>query len=110
MTNLDTLYNETLIGMANGKTSEAAFDELIGKGVPETNARMMVDQAARVKSAAFRQAGLKAAGRGAVFVAIGVAITAGTYSLGGSTFLVAWGPVIFGGWQMLKGLYQAATA
>ena len=107
---MQELYDETLIGLAKGKNTAAALSDLMNKGVPEAQARMIVAEAAKVKSEAFRKAGLQAAGQGAIYVAVGLAITIGTFALDMPIFFVAWGPVIFGGWQMLKGLYQAATA
>ncbi len=104
---LQALYNEALIGLAQGKSELDMIATLTFKGVPETNARMMVAEALKEKRAAFRKAGGEAALKGFGLVALGVLITVGTASMGGSVFIVAWGPVIFGGWMMLKGLFQA---
>ncbi len=104
---LQALYNEALIGLANGKSEKAVVAELIEKGVPEINARMLAADALRVKRSAFRKAGLQAAIVGAGYVILGIAITAFTASLHAPIFIVAFGPVIFGGLQMIKGLFRA---
>jgi hypothetical protein len=45
---------------------------------------------------------------GAIWCVGGIAVTALTYQMasGGGTFFVAWGAVLFGGIQCLKGLGQ----
>jgi len=61
----------------------------------------------------------KAVGRknmwvGGLWCVGGAVVTVGTYSFaasgGGGTYFVAWGAVLFGGYQFLKGLYQFMTA
>lgn len=106
---LQALYNEALIGLAQGKSEMDMIAALTFKGVPEVNAKMMVAAALREKRAAFRKAGGEAALKGFGLVALGVLITVGTASMGASIFVVAWGPVIFGGWMMLKGLFRVVV-
>ncbi len=103
---MDSLYNETLIALANGKSTKSVMDDLISKGMPEPGARALVDEASKVKKAAFRKAGAQAAAKGALYVVIGVAVTAGTFAMGLPIFFIAWGPVIFGGITMFKGLFR----
>jgi hypothetical protein len=102
----ESLYDETLMALAKGKSTKSAMTDLIGKGLPELNARMLVEEADKVKRAAFRKAGAEAAAKGALYVVIGIAVTAGTYAMGLPIFFIAWGPVIFGGITMIKGLYR----
>ncbi len=102
----ESLYNETLIALANGKSTKSAMDALIGKGMPEAGARALVEEAGKVKRAAFRKAGAQAAAKGAMYVVIGIAVTAGTFAMGLPIFFIAWGPVIFGGITMFKGLFR----
>jgi hypothetical protein len=104
---LQALYNETLMSLAKGQPIHKAVADLIGKGVPETNARMIVQEAERQKHAIFRQEGLKAAGKGAIWFAVGLAVTVISANAGGSTYLVFWGPMVFGGWMVIKGLFRA---
>ena len=104
---LQALYNEALMGLAQGKSEMDMVAALTFKGVPEVNAKMMVAAAHQEKRAAIRKAGLEAAMKGFGLLALGVLITAGTASMKGSFFIVAWGPMIFGGWMMLKGLFRA---
>lgn len=105
---LQGLYDETLTALAQGTPVHKEVDQLTAKGLPAESARVLADEANRIKKAAFRKAGLQAAATGACYVAAGLIITGVTYSLELPIFLVAWGPVVFGGWQTLKGLYRAA--
>ena len=46
---------------------------------------------------------------GALWCIGGLVVTAATYSSAassGGSYIVAWGPVLFGGWQFLKGFFQ----
>ena len=50
---------------------------------------------------------LRSMGVGALLCVAGIVITSVTYSnasQSGGTYLIMWGPVVFGGWQFLKGL------
>ena len=51
--------------------------------------------------------------KGALMVAVGLAITGGTYyfagTRGGGTYLVAWGPVVFGVITIIRGLVGARS-
>jgi hypothetical protein len=50
---------------------------------------------------------------GALWCIGGIIVTAATYSHAsseGGGYVVAWGAIIFGAWQFLKGLYQSITA
>ena len=58
------------------------------------------------------QHGLRNMAIGAVVCVVGIVITAATYSAassGGGHYVVAWGAIIFGAFQFLKGLFQLAT-
>jgi hypothetical protein len=55
--------------------------------------------------------GLRNMGIGAAICIVGIVITAATYSAAsrGGHYVVAWGAIVFGGFQFLKGLFQVAT-
>ena len=46
-----------------------------------------------------------------LLLVVGIAITVGTYLMAapGGVFVLAWGPIVFGGIQFLRGVFQAAT-
>ncbi len=68
-----------------------------------------MDEALRTKRSVFRRAGLQAMLKGAAFVALGVVITALTFSLHLPIFIVATGPILFGTVTFFKGMKQAIT-
>ena len=60
-----------------------------------------------------KDAALKGMGVGAIWLIVGVAVTAGTYSAvsdSGGSYLVMWGPMGYGAWRILKGLFQYFAA
>jgi len=50
--------------------------------------------------------------RGGLWCVVGIAVTAGTYSLAspGGTYFVTWGAIVFGGIQFFQGMYQFLSA
>jgi hypothetical protein len=46
---------------------------------------------------------------GLAAIAIGIAITGGTYAAAGpgETYYIVWGPVVYGGWLVLSGLFSS---
>jgi hypothetical protein len=59
------------------------------------------------------EAALRTVGFGAIWLIVGVAVSAGTYSAAsdsGGTYFVMWGPMAYGAWRILKGLVQLIGA
>ena len=106
---LPTLYNETLIALAYGKKVADVLKDLRSQGLPEPQAQQLINEAQREKEATFRKAGVQAIFKGVGLVALGIIITAFTYSLNLPIFLVAFGPVIGGATMFFKGMRQAIT-
>ena len=52
----------------------------------------------------------KYAMRGGLWFAAGGAITAATYAFSQGTYLIAWGPLLFGGFQLVRGLVRYLTS
>lgn len=57
------------------------------------------------------QHGLRNMAIGGIICLLGVLVTAATYGAasGGGHYVVAWGAIVFGAFQFLKGLFQLAT-
>jgi hypothetical protein len=89
--------------------------ELQAAGVDSTTASHIVTrvgEAITIMREAYRKAGMKAAGIGAAWCVGGILFTAITYSIasggrGGGTYFVAWGAVLFGAVQAIRGLIVA---
>jgi hypothetical protein len=57
--------------------------------------------------------GLRNMAIGGVICLVGILVTAATYgaaSHGGGHYIVAWGAIVFGGLQFLRGLFELATS
>jgi hypothetical protein len=85
-------------------------DEAGNEGFIDGETQIRVDEEAEPAS---KESGQKNMLVGALWCIGGIVVTAVTYSnasTSGGTYFVAWGPVLFGGIQFLKGLFQVATA
>jgi uncharacterized protein YjeT (DUF2065 family) len=99
--------------MAQGSSAATVERELIQKGLDPQSARTVIGELSKVKSQALRSSGLKNMGIGALFCIGGIVATVVTYAMAsesGGTYIIAYGPAIFGGIQFFRGLYQVATA
>jgi hypothetical protein len=90
--------------------------ELQATGIDSATASNIVarvGEAITIMRGAYRKAGLKVAGIGAAWCVLGILVTAITFSIasggrGGGTYFVAWGAVLFGMIQVIRGLIAAA--
>lgn len=101
--------------MKNGMSDYQVEKALVDKGLNEADARAVVRNLGKARSSVNRDAALKNMGVGALICIVGIVITAATYSAaanspGGGRYVVAWGAVIFGGIQFLRGLFQLMTS
>lgn len=99
--------------MNGGATADQIEDLLVEKkGLDRDSAASVVDDLLEMRSEALRRAGNQRMLRGAVVCILGIGVTVATYSLAanGGTYMVAWGAMIFGAVDFIRGLVQAATA
>ena len=91
------------------KTSEETKQALVEQGLKPEDAEIVVSNLqAQIKQAKDEVAN-KNMLYGALWCGGGLLVTALTYSAAsenGGSYVVAWGAVIFGAWQLLKGLWQ----
>ena len=94
-----------------GKSKDKIRTELMAMGLNEETASMVIDKVFRMRKQAHREAGARNAMVGAAWCVGGIAVTALSYQLasGGGFFICAWGAILFGGIQFIKGLGQLAT-
>jgi hypothetical protein len=81
-------------------TKRSAYDEALAVAA-QNNVAGAADEAA----AAFRYAR-----RGGFWFAGGALVTALTYAFSEGTYFLAWGPLLFGGFQLVRGLLRYITA
>jgi len=87
---------------------DAAFATLVD---PEKRAAYDADLVTRMNERAAEASdesddAFKYAMRGGLWFAAGGVITAATYAFSDGTYLIAWGPLLFGGFQLVRGLFR----
>jgi hypothetical protein len=80
-------------------TKRSAYDEALAAAAHDD-----VADAAQEADAAFRSAR-----RGGLWFAGGALVTALTYAFSQGTYFLAWGPLLFGGFQLVRGLIRYVT-
>jgi len=103
------IYLQAFRMLKQGKLRNDICAELQRGGVDAAAAANIVegvDSLMSVVHAAYRKAGLKIAGTGALLVVGGILVTAITYGMaqGGGTYVIAWGAVLFGFIALIRGL------
>lgn len=97
--------------LANERKSKDKIEtELVAMGLNKETASMVIENVFRSRKKAHREAAARNIMIGAAWCVGGIAVTALTYQLasGGGVFVVAWGAILFGGIQFIKGLGQLA--
>lgn len=91
-----------------GYTGRQIRGFLAEKGLSEESAALIVANVAAARHVARRKAGERNMAIGALWLVIGIVVSAATYDAAGEgvTYLVAWGAILFGGIQFLRGLAQ----
>ena len=107
------IYIQAFRMLKHGKLRDDICAELQKAGVDAATAANIVatvDNFMTAMRAAYRKAGLKTAGTGALLVIGGILVTAITYGMaqGGGTYVVAWGAVFFGLIAVIRGLVTCA--
>ncbi len=98
--------------LSRGLSPNAVRRELAERGVSEAEASRVVETLAPTAKTASRTSGrsggLKNMLIGGIVCFIGLAVTVGSYVAAepGGVFLLAYGPIIFGGIQFLRGFFQ----
>lgn len=93
------------------KTDVEVKQILVEQGLREEDAKIVISNL----QAQMKEAKSKAADKNMLYGALwcigGLLVTFLTYSAasGGGHYIVAWGAVVWGGWQFLKGVYQKIT-
>jgi hypothetical protein len=93
--------------LAVGISNQEIINKLKEKGLDDASASAVVTNVLKMRDQAARQSALKQIAIGAAICLVGMIITVGTYSAaspGGGRFVLAWGAIIFGGFQFIRGL------
>lgn len=115
---MSVAHQQALKLLEDGLSPAQVEDELIAQGTHPTQARAVVDSlgdyaAAQAEAQAVSDGG-SGAGQGdllvgGLFLVGGLVLTAVTYAAasGGGTYLLAWGPMLFGLLRIMRGLARA---
>ena len=111
-TNNVTLSQSIAAAIGGGKSRKEIVKTLINSGLNPQDADSLVQYAASTHKAEIRKGAAKQLGFGALLFVLGAVITAATYSAAhnGGVYVVAYGPMIFGGVAVLRGLFRLIFA
>ncbi len=93
----------------SGMSASQVEGKLMEKGLDRASASIVVKKLFELRSKAVDEAAKKNMLYGALWCIGGIVVTIATYSAaasGGGTYVVAWGAIIFGGIQFIRGLFQ----
>jgi hypothetical protein len=108
---VEAVYNFAAEQMQQGVPPPEIERNLIEQGLDADVARTVVGNLLQARSKAVKEAGQKNVLYGALWCAGGILVTVLTYSAaaeGGGTYVVAWGAILFGGIQLVRGLIQSS--
>lgn len=111
---VDTVYRFAADLMDQGLSSDKIKNRLVAEGLNEDSAAAVVANLRKARRQAMRDAGARKMAIGIAVCAIGAVVTYFTYTAAtasptGGSYVVAWGAILFGGLQFLRGLYQWIT-
>jgi hypothetical protein len=106
---VEAVYTFAAEQMRDGVAPAKIKASLIEKGVDEESAGVVVRNLKEARSKAIKEAANKNMLFGALWCIGGIVVTALTYSAaaGGGRYVVAWGAVVFGAIQFVRGLAQS---
>jgi hypothetical protein len=108
----EAVYGFAAEQLGRGVSTSGIARELADRGLDPETATVVVRRLEQAQSEANRQAGQRNMIIGAIVCCVGVAITALTFrsaaNNGGGQIAFAWGAILFGAIQFLRGLSQSA--
>ena len=108
---IDAIYGMAAEAMAGGATDQRVQGMLVEQGLDQESASKVVSDLNQMKGEAIRDAGKKNMIYGALWAVGGTVVTVATYSAasGGGSYVVAWGAILFGAIQFIRGAVQTST-
>jgi len=109
---IEKIYRFAAERMRSGSSDAAIRKELQSKGLDADSSRVVLEDLAYLQQNARKDESQKLLAQGVVWLVGGIAVAAMTYSSPSSsgTYVIAWGAIIFGGVQLVRGLGQSRTA
>jgi hypothetical protein len=111
---IEAVYGFAAEQMEHGVAASGIAKGLTERGLDPVEATAVVRHVEQVQAQASKQAGEKKMLFGALWCMGGFAITVLTFGAaansGGGRYVIAWGAILFGGIQFVRGLIQMSTA
>lgn len=109
---MTSAYNHADELMASGISNDKIKSDLMERGLTSEMADSVVSSLVGAVKEAKQDQAKKNILYGALWCIGGIAITVGTYMAAsdGGTYFVTYGAIVIGGFQILQGAYQYATA
>ena len=107
------VYNNAAAQLMNGKSDSEVIEMLTKSGVYDAEATALVSKLRADIAEAKAEKAQRDIKHGAMWCIGGLVVTGATYAMasdGGGSYLVCWGPVIFGGIQLIRGLVASGAA
>jgi len=110
---VQAVYEFAASQVASGKKKAQVEQALVEKGLDSESASIVAANVFRMRGDAISAAGKKNMLYGLLWCVGGAIVTAATYQVAanspnGGSYVVAWGAIVFGGIQFLRGAAQAA--
>lgn len=109
-----TLFRQASEMVVEGSSKTDIVSWLIAGGIEESEAEHVVSELGKKSSAVDRELGQRNIVYGGLWLFGGLVVTLGSYSLaansGGGVYLVTSGALVWGGVQLLYGVYQCAKS
>ncbi|MEX2213931.1 MAG: hypothetical protein WD768_07375 [Phycisphaeraceae bacterium] len=109
---VEAIYSYAAQRMRDGLKGKQLVDDLVEQGLDRESAWAVVKNLVQAGAGADRSGAMKHLIVGGIILAIGIAVTVGTYSAAsakGGSYTVAYGAIIFGAIELFVGLFQLAT-
>ena len=105
-------YSHAAVLVREGKSKADIIASLIGQGLDTASATNVVEELFSVKAKQVTAAAKRNMLVGALWCIGGTVVTVITYQAaanhpGGGSYVVAWGAIIFGAFQFLRGVFQS---
>ena len=109
---IQNIYNDAATQLINGRTNDEVIEMMTRNGFTTQEASTVVKTFRQQIAQAKLDKANKDIRNGALWCVGGLVVTGMTYSMasGGGSYLVCWGPVIFGGIQLFRGMANSGTA